>query len=123
MTPCWAEPNVVSMMWIRGRMSDRFNAVLAVWIVALGPIILSLDRELLGSETVIASGQHEACANPHHDHTLCIQFGKQGWSTDSSIPLQVFPPAPGGGVSIIHEIPVEFRRIVRTQSRAPPPTT
>ena len=82
------------MLWMRGCKSERFNAGLAVWLVALGAIIPSLDRELLGSQTVIASGHHEACAHTHHDHTLCIQFGKQGWSTDSSIPLQVFPPRP-----------------------------
>ena len=109
------------MLWMRGCKSERFNAGLAVWLVALGAIIPSLDPELLGSQTVIASGHHEACAHTHHDHTLCIQFGKQGWSTDSSIPLQVFPPRPDETVSIIHDIPVEFRRIVRTKFRAPPP--
>ena len=111
------------MLRTRGRVSDRFNAGLAVWIVALSAIIPSLDRELLGSETSIASGRHEACAHPHHDHSICIQFGKRGWSTDASIPLQVLPPAPGEALSIIHHLPVEFHRIVRTQSRAPPPTT
>jgi hypothetical protein len=111
------------MLRMRGCKSDRFNAGLAVWIVALGAIIPSLDRELLGSETAIASGHHEACAHPHHDHTLCFQFGKQGWSTDSPIPLQAFPPTTGEAVSIIHDVPVEFRRIVRTKSRAPPPTS
>ena len=103
-------------------MSDRFNAGLAVWMVTLGAIIPSLDRELLGAETVIASGHHDACAHPHHDHTLCTQFGKQGWSTESSVPLQVFPPTQREAVSIIHDIPIEFRRIVRTKSRAPPTT-
>ena len=111
------------MLRMRRRVSDRFNAGLAVWIVALSAIIPSLDQELLGSETAIASGEHQVCAHPHHDHTLCIQFGKQGWSTDSSILLQVLPPAPGEALSIIHDLPVEFRRIVRTKSRAPPPTT
>jgi hypothetical protein len=111
------------MLRMRGCVSDRFNAGLAVWIVALSAIIPSLDRELLGAETAIASGQHEACAHPHHDHTLCIRFGKQGWSTDSTIPLQVILPAPGEALSIIHDLPVEFRRIVRAKSRAPPPAT
>jgi len=108
---------------MRRRLSDRFNAGLAVWIVALSAIIPSLDRELLGSETSIASGQHEACAHPHHDHSLCIQFGKRGWSTDASIRLQVLLPAPGEALSIIHDLPVEFHSVVRTQSRAPPPST
>ena len=111
------------MLRMRRHLSDRFNAGLAVWIVALSAIIPSLDRELLGVETAIASGRHEACAHPHHDHSICIQFGKRGWSTDASIPLQVLPPAPGEALSIIHHLPVEFHRIVRTQSRAPPPTT
>jgi len=111
------------MLRMRGCVSDRFNAGLAVWIVALSAIIPSLDRELLRSEVGIASGQHEACAHPHHDHTLCIQFGKQGWSADSSIPLQVLPSALGEVLSTIHDLPVEIRPIARTQSRAPPPTT
>ena len=104
-------------------MGDRFNAGLVVWIVALGAIIPSLDRALMGSETAIAPGDHEGCVHTHHDHTLCIQFGKQRWCTDSPISLHVFPPAPSAAVSIIHDIPVEFRRIVRTKSRAPPPVT
>ena len=111
------------MLRMRRRLSDRFNAGLAVWIVALSAIIPSLDRELLGPETAVASGEHEACVHPHHDHTLCIQFGKQGWSTDSSIPLHVLPSAPREALSTIHDLPVEIRRIVRTKSRAPPPTT
>ena len=110
------------MLWMSGCKSKRFNTGLAVWITALGAIIPSLDRELLESQTVIASGHHEACAHPHHNHTICMQFGKQGWSTDLSIPLLVFLPRPGETASIIHHIPVEYRHIVRTKSRAPPPT-
>ena len=104
-------------------MSDRFNAGLAVWIVAFSAIIPALDQELMASETVIASGDHEACAHPHHNHTLCLQFGKQRWSMGSAASLQVLPPAFGEVVSPIHDGPVEFRRRVPTHSRAPPPTT
>ncbi len=108
---------------MRGRVGDRFVAALAVWIVAVGAIIPSLDRELLGSDVTIELGHHETCAHPHHDHTICIQFGKQGWSNAPSTPLQVFPPAPGEAVSVRHDSPVEVLRRIPTRSRAPPHTT
>jgi len=105
------------------RIGDHFIAALAIWIVAFSAIIPTLDRELLGSDVAIESGHHEACAHPHHDHTICIQFGRQDWSNGSSIPLQVFPPAAGEAVSVSHDVPVEFMRPIPTQSRAPPHTT
>ena len=111
------------MWWKERRFGDRLNSGLAVWIVALSAIIPALDRDLLASETVIASGSHEACAHPHHDHTICIQFGKQRWSAGSVIPLQVFPPAPGDAVSTIHDAPTEFLHRVSTRSRSPPHIT
>ncbi len=98
-------------------------AALAVWIVAFGAIIPSLDRELLGSDVSIESEHNDTCAHPHHDHTICIQFGKQRWSKGSSIPLQVFPPAPGEAVSMLHDAPPEFLHRIPTHSRAPPHTT
>jgi len=108
----------------KGRhIADPFVAGLAVWIFAFSAIIPSLDRELLGSDVTIESGRHEACAHPHHDHTICIQFGKQGWSNGLSIPLQVFPPAPREAGSARHNVPVEFLRLILTHSRAPPHTT
>ncbi len=111
------------MIGTKARIGDRFIAALAVWIVAVGALIPSLDRELLGSDVVIESGHHEACAHPHHDHTICIQFGKQRWSSGSSIPVRVFPPALGEAVSVGHDVPVEFLRRIPTRSRAPPHTT
>ena len=111
------------MMSTGGRLEDRCIAALAVWIVALSAIIPSLDRELLGSDVTIESGQHEACAHPHHDHTICIQFGKHGWSNGPSLSLQVFPPAAGEAVSVGRDVPVEFMRRIPTRSRAPPRAT
>ena len=102
-------------------MGDRFIAALAVWIVALGVIIPSLDQDLLmGSGLAIAAEHSDACAHPHHDHTICIQFGKHRWSQGSSIPLQVFPPVEGESVSVGHNAPVEVLRHIPTRSRAPP---
>ena len=118
-----ARPSVQGMIGTKARIGDRFIAGLAVWIVAVGAIIPSLDRELLGSDVTIESGHHETCAHPHHDHTICIQFGKQRWSSGSSMPVQVFPPAPGEAVSVGHDVPVEFLRRIPTRSRAPPHTT
>ncbi len=115
--------SLIGMMRKKGRIGDHFIAAVAVWIVAFSAIIPSLDRELLGWEVVIESGRHEACAHPHHDHTICIQFGKQRWSKGTSVPLQVFPPAPGEPVSARHDVPVEFLRRIPTHSRAPPHTT
>ncbi len=123
LTPRRSTPSVLGMMGKRGRIRDRFIAALAVWIVVLGVIIPSLDRELLGSELAIQPEHNEACAHPHHDHTICIQFGKQGWSNGSSTPLQVFPPAASGSVSARLDGPVEFLRHIPTHSRAPPHTT
>ncbi len=121
LTPCPSPPSVLGMIGTRGRVRDRFIAALAVWIRAVGAIIPSLDRPF-GSDVTIESGHHETCAHPHHDHTFCIQFGKQRWSKGSSIPLQVFPPAPGEAVSVRHDSPVEVLRHIPTRSRAPPHT-
>ena len=111
------------MTGTQGRIQDRFIAALAGWIVALGVIIPSLDRDLLGSELAIEAGHDETCAHPHHDHTICIQFGKHRWSRGSSIPLQVFPPVAGESVSVRYDAPVEALRPIPTRSRAPPHTT
>ena len=111
------------MMSTGGRLEDRCIAALAVWIVALSAIIPSLDRELLGSDVTIESGQHEACAHPHHDHTICIQFGKQDWATGSSLWLQVFPPTAGQAASGVPDVPPEFLHRIPTHSRAPPHTS
>lgn len=107
----------------RAGISDLFGAALAVWIFAFSAIIPSLDRELLGSELAIESEHHDSCAHLHHDHTICVQFGKQPWSKGTSIPLEVFPPAPGESVSVRHEAPVEVLRRIPTRSRAPPDIT
>jgi hypothetical protein len=111
------------MTGTRARIGDRFIAGVAVWIVAFSAIIPSLDRGLLASDLVIESGQHEACAHPHHDHTICIQFGKQRWSNGTSISLQVLPPLPREAVSTRHDGPLEFQRRIPTDSRAPPHVT
>ena len=111
------------LMSRRGRIADSLITALAFWIFAFSAIIPSLDRELLSSDVAIESDNHEGCTHPHHDHTICIQFGKQGWAGGSSTPLQVFPPAVGESVSARHDVPVEFLRLILTHSRAPPPTT
>jgi len=87
--------------------------------VALSAIIPALDQDLLASENVISSGDHEACEHPHHNHTLCLQFGKQRWSAGSSEPLQVSPPAPRETVSAIPGGPVECQRRVPTPEYFP----
>lgn len=116
-------PTVQGMMGTRGRIADRFNAALAIWIVILGAIIPSLDREILSGEVVIGSGDHEACGRPHHDHTICVQFGRQDWSSSSWAPLRVVPPTVGESVGVRHDAPVEFLHRIPTHSRAPPDTT
>ena len=114
---------VLGMMRSKGRISDQFITALAVWIVAFSAIIPSLDRALLGSDVAIGSEHHEGCTHPRHDHTICIQFGKQGWTSGPSLPLQAFPPVAGEAVSVGHDVPAEFLRLVPTHSRAPPDTT
>lgn len=111
------------MTGARGRIRDRFIAALVVWIVVLGVIIPSLDRELLGSGLAIQTEHDESCARPHHDHTICIQFEKHRWSGGSSIPLQMLPPVIGESVSVRYDAPVEVLRRIPTRSRAPPHTT
>ena len=123
LTPRRSTPSVLGMMGKRGRIRDRFIAALAVWIVVLGVIIPSLDRELLGSEVAIQPEHNEACAHPHHDHTICIQFGKQDWATGSSLGLQVFPPTAGQAASGVPDVPPEFLHRIPTHSRAPPHTS
>ena len=115
------------MMSLLGRMKkkgrDRFTTALAVWILAFGAIIPSLDRELVGSGVRIESEHDEACARLHHDHTICIQFGKQDWTTDSSLRLQVFQPTAREASPVISDVPLEVPRLITTRSRAPPHTT
>ena len=123
LTPRRSPPSVLGMMGTRSRIRDRFITALAVWMVVLGVIIPSLDRELLGSEVVIEPEHNEACAHPHHDHTVCIQFGKQRWSKGSSIALRVFPPVAAELVRVDPDAPAEVLRRYPTRSRAPPPTT
>jgi len=110
------------MMSTRGRIGDPLIAALVVWVVALGVIIPTLDRDLLNSELSIASKHDEACTHLHHDHTFCVQFGKQRWSKGSSIPPQVFPVVASESVLLRHDSPVEVLRRIPTRSRAPPHT-
>ena len=106
----------------KGRLADRFTTALAVWIFAFSAIIPSLDRELVGSGVWIESEHDEACA-PHHDHTICIQFGKQGWTTDSSLRLRALPPTASEAGPARSDVLPEFPRLIPTHSRAPPQTT
>ncbi len=107
----------------RGRIGDRFITVLAVWIVAVGAIIPSLDRDLADPAIAIEAENHESCGHLRHDHTLCIQFGRQDWTTGSSVRLQAFPPTSGQATQAVSDVPAQFLRLSPTQSRAPPHTT
>ena len=107
----------------RRRISDRFITVLAVWIVAVGAIIPSLDRDPANSAIAIEAENHESCGHLRHDHTICIQFGRQDWTTGSSLRLQVFPPTSGEANQAVSDVPPEFLRLIPTHSRAPPHTT
>ena len=106
----------------RGGISDRFITVLAVWIVAVSAIIPSLDRDLTDPAIAIEE-DHESCGHLRHDHTICIQFGKQDWTTDSSLRLQVFQHTSGEAIPEISNVLPEFPRLIPTHSRAPPHTT
>jgi len=112
---------MVGMVRENRRLVERFATALAVWILAFSAIIPSLDRELVGSGVWIESEHDEGCA-PHHDHTICIQFGKQGWTTDSSLQLRVFQPAAREASRAVSNVPLEFLRFIPTHSRAPPHT-
>ncbi len=127
LTPSWSPPRVLCMMNVLGRMRkkgrDRFTTALAVWILAFGAIIPSLDRELVGSGVWIEAEHDEACARLRHDHTICIQFGKQDWTTDSSLRLQVFQPTAREAPPVVSDMPLKVARLIPTRSRAPPHTT
>jgi hypothetical protein len=112
---------MVSMVRENRRLVKRFATALAVWILAFSAIIPSLDRELVGSGVWIESEHDEGCA-PHHDHTICIQFGKQDWTTDSSLQLRVFQPAAREASRTVSNVLLEFLRLIPTHSRAPPHT-
>jgi len=114
--------SLLGMMRKKGRIGDRFIATVAIWIVAFSAIIPSLDRELVSSGVWIESEHDEACA-PHHDHTICIQFGKQGWTTDASLRLRAFQPTDMEASPSASDVALEFPRLVPTHSRAPPHTT
>ena len=114
---------MVSLMRNKGRFADRFTTALAVWVLAFSAIIPALDRELPGSGVSIESEHDEACARPQHDHTICIQFGKQGWTTGASLRLRVFPPTTGEAAPVVSDVLPEFPRLIPTHSRAPPHTT
>ncbi len=105
-----------------GRKGDRLITVLAVWIVAVGAIIPSLDRDLADSTIVIEREDHESCGHLRHDHTICILFGKQDWTKGSSLRLRVSPPTAGEAVLVVSDAPPDFRHLISTPSRAPPHT-
>ena len=107
----------------RRRIGDRFITALAVWIVAVGAIIPSLDRDLADPAIAIEAENHESCGHIRHDHTICIQFGKQGWTTDSSLRLRALPPTAREAGPAVSDVLPEFPRLVPTHSRAPPHTT
>ena len=107
----------------RGGISDRFITVLAVWIVAVSAIIPSLDRDLTDPAIAIEAENHESCGHLRHDHTICIQFGRQGWTTGSSLRLQVLPPTAREPIPEVSNVLPEFPRLIPTHSRAPPLTT
>ena len=111
------------MLRTRGRIGDRLITVLAVWMVAVGAIIPSLDRDLADPATGIEDESHESCGRLRHDHTICIQFGKQDWTRSSSLRLQVFPPTVREAAPAVSDVPPEFLRLIPTHSRAPPHTT
>ncbi len=104
-------------------MGDRFVTVLAVWMVAVSAVIPSLDRGLADSAIAIEAENHESCGHLRHDHTICIQFGKQNWTRSSSLRLQVLPPTVREDAQAISDVPPEFLRLIPTHSRAPPHTT
>ncbi len=108
---------------MRKKGRDRFTTALAIWILAFSAIIPTLDQELVSSGVWIESEHDEGCARPHHDHTICIQFGRQDWTTGSSLRLQVFPPTSGEANQAVSDVPPEFLRLIPTHSRAPPHTT
>ena len=104
-------------------MGDRLVTLLAVWMVAVGAIIPLLDRDLAHPSIAIEAENHESCGHLRHDHTICIQFGKQDWTTDSSLRLQVIPPTAVEAAPAVSDVPPEFLRLIPTHSRAPPHAT
>ena len=126
LTPSWSPSSVLGIMSLmrnKGRIADHFATALAVWILAFSAIIPSLDRDLADPAIAIEAENHESCGHLRHDHTICIQFGKQDWTSDSSLWLQVFPPTAGEAAPAVFDVPPEFPRLIPTHSRAPPHTT
>ena len=113
----------MSLMRKKGRIADHFTPGLAVWILAFSAIIPSLDRELFRSGVSIESEHDDACGRPHHDHTICIQFGKQDWTEGSNLRLQLFPPTSREAATAVSDVLPEFPHHIPTHSRAPPHTT
>ena len=126
LTPSWSPPSVLGIMSLMrntGRVADHFTTALAVWVLAFSAIIPSLDRDLADPAIAIEAENHESCGHLPHDHTICIQFGKQDSTTDSSLRLQDFPPTAGEAAPAVFDVPPEFPRLIPTHSRAPPHTT
>ncbi len=123
LTPLSFLPSVLSMLRTRGRIGDRFVTLLAVWVLAVGAVIPSLDRDLADSAIAIEAENHESCGHLRHDHTICIQFGKQDWTRSSSLRLLVFPPTVRQADPAVSDVPPEFLRLIPIHSRAPPHTT
>ena len=112
----------MSLMRKKGRIGDHFTSALAVWILAFSAIIPSLDRDLPDSIAIEAEN-HESCGHLRHDHTICIQFGKQDSTTGSYLRSQVFPATAGEAAPAVSDVPAEFPHLIPTHSRAPPHTT
>ena len=111
------------MQKTRGRIGDRFISLLAVWMVAVGAVIPVLDRDLADSTIALEAENHESCGHLRHDHTFCLQFGKQDWTRSSSLRLRVLPPTLRAADPAVSDVPPEFLRLIPTHSRAPPHTT
>ena len=126
LTPSWSPSSVLGIMSLmrnKGRIADHCTTALAVWILAFSAIIPSLDRDLADPGIAIEAENHESCGHLRHDHTICIQFGKQDWTSDSSLWLQVFPPTAGEAAPAVLDVPPEFPQLIPTHSRAPPHST
>ena len=123
LTPVSSLPSVLSMLRTRKCIGDRFITVLAVWMVAVGAVIPALDRDLVDSAIAIEAENHESCGHLRHDHTFCMQFGKQDWTRSSSLGLPVLPPTAREAAPTVSDAPPEFLHLIPTHSRAPPHTT
>ena len=108
------------MIRLRECLAKRLGTELAIWMLAVGVAIPLLDRDLLGSEIAIEAEHQAACSLPTHDHSICVQYGKQLWASKPADVERALPPPVVEAAAPTQDAAPRSRLARPTNPRAPP---